>query len=96
MSNTTLALTGWLWVNLPVTLIILIALFGISAASLPFMAALLASGALGWAFWYWAIGVWIRWAAARGVEEDRILRVGRAVLLLRDRSPIDRVLPSNK
>lgn len=96
MSDFTLALNGWLRVNFPVTVIVLLALFALTAAGLPYAAALLASGALGWAYWYWAIGSWIRWATARGVEQDRILRVGRMALLLRDRSPIDRALRSHK
>jgi hypothetical protein len=92
MNNSALALNGWLRVNIPATGILLAGLFMLSAAGLPYTAALLVAGAIGWLYWYWAIAGWIRWAATHDVDADRILRIGRFALLLRDASTIDRAL----
>jgi hypothetical protein len=75
-------LVGWLWVNIPATVIILgVWLIGLFIELRLWWMFLAIGGFLGWTWWSFTIARWRNWAVARGVPPDKLQRWGTIVLL---------------
>lgn len=93
LSSLKLVFNGYIWVNIPILIIILsIAYFGPTNFSLSFREALIVGIVVGWIYWYFTIQTWVLWALNRDVNPDRLLAVGRLSLLLWNKYTIDKVL----
>ena len=88
---------GWLLVNIPSIIIILVVWFCL-AASLEINGKISAiiGGALGWIYWEFTIKKWIKWALDNNVEPDRLLKIGQFSLLLWNSRQIDKILNEKK
>lgn len=88
---------GWLLVNIPSTMIIVLAWFCLVAyLELNGKISAIIGGALGWVYWEFTIKKWIKWALDNNVEPDRLLKIGQFSLLLWNSKPIDKVLNDKK
>ncbi len=93
ISNSELILKGFLWVNLPVFIIIITGwLTSITYFNVSNYASILIGGALGWIYWELTIKKWVKWALENNVEPARLLKVGQLSLLLWNSKQIDKVL----
>jgi hypothetical protein len=73
---------GYLIVNLPVTIIIVVSAFLLSYVVTNFSFALIIGAVLGWIYWEYFIDKWIVWAIQRNVEHKRLHKIGLYSLLL--------------
>ena len=93
LTSTELILKGYLWVNLPVTVIIIAIWYCLSTfANLGTSISVLIGTALGWYYWGISIKKWVKWALENNVNQERLLKLGQTWLLLWNRSTIDKVL----
>lgn len=97
ITNTELIIKGYLWVNLPVTVIIIAIWYCLSGfLSLGTIISLFIGTLAGWIYWELTIKKWIKWALDNNVKPDRLLKIGQLSLLLWNSKPIDKVLNENK
>lgn len=97
LSDYDISLRGQLTVNLPVILIILIIGFGLSMYfDIHFKIAMLIGVVLGWIYWSFSVKKWIEWAVENGVDEDRLLKVGKRGLLVWSKNTLETVTRKNK
>lgn len=83
MSNIKLALSGFLMVNLPITIIMILSMYFLTEIThFKFTEKLIISFALGWIFWEFASRYWIKWALLRKVDKQQLLKVGIRSLVL--------------
>lgn len=70
-------------VTLPVILILFCSWFLLLAVSemRPQYCAVIAC-AMGWIYWDFALVKWIRWALQNGIDQNRLLKIGKRNLLL--------------
>lgn len=88
---------GWLMVNIPAVIIILIIWYCLIAyVELNGQVSAIIGGAIGWLYWGFAIKRWVKWALDNNIEPDRLLKVGKSSLLLWNRRIIDEVLNKQK
>ena len=88
---------GYLWVNIPAIIIILLVwYFLVGYVELNGKISAIIGGALGWFYWEFAIKKWIRWALNNGVKPDRLLKIGQFSLLLWNSRAIDKELDKIK
>lgn len=91
-SLTRIVLIGWLWVNLPVTMIIIVVWLGALQLKVPYVPALLIGTATGWGYWTWSIRSWIRWAHGKGATRVQLVRAGRNAFLHWGESTVEKAL----
>jgi hypothetical protein len=97
LSTFEIVFKGYLWVNLPITVIMLAVWYCLSTfASLGTSISIVIATALGWYYWEVSIKKWIKWALDNNVNQERLLKLGQAWLLLWNRSTIDKVLNEKK
>ncbi|MBL7869455.1 MAG: hypothetical protein JNM71_15675 [Flavobacterium lindanitolerans] len=88
---------GYLWVNLPVTVIILAVWFGLwTILNLNYIICLFLGTLAGTYFWAYSIKKWIKWAFSNNIDKDKILKIGRISLLLWNMSTINNTLTDKK
>jgi|JI8StandDraft_1071087.scaffolds.fasta_scaffold811987_1 hypothetical protein len=88
---------GYLWVNLPVTVIILTVWFGLwTIFNVNYLICLFLATLAGWYFWAYSIKKWIKWAFTNNIDKNKILKVGRLSLLLWNKSTIDNAFTDKK
>jgi hypothetical protein len=88
---------GWLLVNIPSIIIILVVWFCLAAyLEINGKISAIIGGALGWIYWEFTIKKWIKWALDNNVEPDRLLKIGQFSLLLWNSRQIDKILKENK
>lgn len=88
---------GYLWVNIPSIIIILLIWFGLTAyLEVNGKISAIIGGAIGWIYWELTIKKWIIWALNNNVDPDRLLKIGKKSLLLWDRKKIDSILNQSK
>ncbi len=88
---------GWLWVNIPSMIIILVVWYCLVAyLEINGKISAIIAGVLGWIYWETAIKKWIKWALDNSVKPERLLKIGQLSLLLWNRRPIDNVLNEKK
>lgn len=88
---------GYLWVNIPAIIIILIVWYCLVAyIELNGKVSAIISGAIGWFYWEFAIKKWVKWALDNNVEPGRLLKIGQLSLLLWNRRTINEVLNKQK
>lgn len=92
ISSARILLRGWLLVNVPVTILILIFFLILFAWDVPYLLALLGGGAVGWIYWDMAVKHWIRWSHRNGATAERIYRIGKPGLLVWNLEMVKRVL----
>ena len=97
LSSRTIIFKGYLWVNLPVTFIIITTWFCLSVfLQLSNTISVFFGTTIGWIYWEFAIKKWIKWALDNKVDSDRLLKIGQTSLLLWNRKSIDKVLNEKK
>jgi hypothetical protein len=97
ISDYDISLRGQLSVNLPVVLIILLIGFGLSMYfDIHFKIAMLIGVVLGWIYWSLSVKKWIEWAVENGVDEDRLVKVGKRGLLVWSKNTVETVTKKNK
>lgn len=90
-------LKGYLWVNIPITLIILITWYClITYFEINGKTSAIIGVVIGWIYWEFAIKKWVKWALNNNVESDKLLKIGQFSLLLWNKSTIDKVLNEKK
>jgi hypothetical protein len=83
LSNTKLILSGFLIVNLPVSIVILTTIYLLySLTSLNFTESGIIGCAIAWILWEFLSKIWIKWALKRNVEENRLHKTGMYSLVL--------------
>ena len=88
---------GYLWVNIPSIIIILIIWYFLGAfIELNGKISAIIGGTVGWIYWEFTIKKWIKWALYNNVEPDRLLKIGKLSLLLWNGKLIDKVLNEKK
>ena len=88
---------GWLLVNIPSIIIILVVWFCLAAyLEINGKISAIIGGALGWIYWEFTIKKWIKWALDNNVNPDRLLRIGQFSLLLWNSRQIDKILKEKK
>jgi|LakMenE18May11ns_1017448.scaffolds.fasta_scaffold9683618_2 hypothetical protein len=88
---------GWLLVNIPSIIIILVVWFCLAAyLEINGKISAIIGGALGWIYWEFTIKKWIKWALNNDVEPDRLLKIGQFSLLLWNSRQIDKILKEKK
>lgn len=88
---------GWLLVNIPSIIIILVVWFCLAAyLEINGKISAIIGGALGWIYWEFTIKKWIKWALDNNVEPDRLLKIGQFSLLLWNSRQIDKILNEKK
>jgi hypothetical protein len=97
LSDYDISLRGQLFVNLPVTIIILFSTFGLSMfLDINFKIAVLIGMVLGWTYWSFSVKKWIQWATKNNVDEDRLVRIGKNGLLVWSKNTVETVTKYNK
>ena len=97
VSAISLIARGYLIVNIPVTVIILVVWFGLwSILNLNYVISLLLGTMTGWYYWSFSIKKWIRWAKNGNADEERILKIGRIGLLLWKRQTVTDALENEE
>ena len=93
VSNQKLIINGWLWVNIPITSIILIIWYCLAVFfEINNKVSLIIGFSLGWFYWEFMIKKWVKWALNKNVEPSRLLKVGQLSLLLWNNRQINKVL----
>jgi hypothetical protein len=92
ISSARILLWGWVLVNIPVTVLILAFFLVFSAWDVPYVFAVLGGGAVGWAYWAFAVKQWIRWSHRHGATAERIYNIGKPGLLVWNLEMVQRVL----
>lgn len=93
ITNTELIIKGYLWVNLPVALIIIAIWYCLSGfLSLGTIISVFIGTLAGWYYWEFSIKKWIKWSLNKGVDKERLLKIGKMSLLLSNKSIIDKVI----
>lgn len=88
---------GWLWVNIPATIIILIVWYcSVAYLEINGKISAIIGGALGWIYWEFTIKKWIKWALDNNVEPDKLLKIGQFSLLLWNSRQIDKIIKEKK
>lgn len=88
---------GYLWVNIPSTIIILTVWFCLVAyLEVNGKISAIIGGAAGWIYWELTIKKWVKWALDNNVEPDRLLKIGQISLLLWNSRQIDKILNEKK
>ncbi|TRX23620.1 hypothetical protein [Flavobacterium franklandianum] len=96
-SDYDISLRGQLFVNLPVTVIIIITAFGLSMFfDVNFKIALLVGMVLGWIYWSFSVKRWIQWATKNDVDIDRLVKIGKRGLLVWSKNTVETVTKHNK
>ena len=90
-------LKGQLTVNLPVTLIMLSAFFGLlEFADFSLKINLLISFIIGWISWSLLVKKWILWSKKNNVTDERLLKIGKPGLLVWSINTIETVTLKGK
>lgn len=77
INNYKLVLSGFLIVNIPITFIMLTSIgVTLSFTNLNFTESLIIAFAIGWTYWEFASRYWIKWSLKRGVEKNRLHKIG--------------------
>jgi hypothetical protein len=88
---------GWLLVNIPSIIIILVVWFCLAAyLEINGKISAIIGGVLGWIYWEFTIKKWIKWALDNNVNPDRLLKIGQFSLLLWNSRQIDKILKEKK
>jgi hypothetical protein len=88
---------GWILVNIPSIIIILVVWFCLVAyLEINGKISAIIGGALGWIYWEFTIKKWIKWALNNDVEPVRLLKIGQLSLLLWNSRQIDKILNEKK
>lgn len=97
LSTAELINRGYLWVNIPSIIIIVVIWFGLTAyLEVNGKISAIIGGVIGWIYWEFTIKKWISWVLNNNVEPGRLLKIGKMSLLLWDRRKIDSILNKNK
>jgi hypothetical protein len=97
ISNTALFFRGQLTVNLPVTIIIFCTTYiSIMFLDFNFRPSIFIGIVFAWVYWAFAVKSWIKWAVSNGVDEARLLKVGKLGLLVWSKNTIETVTKKNK
>lgn len=97
LSTTEIVNRGWLLVNIPSIIIILVVWFCLAAyLEINGKISAIIGGALGWIYWEFTIKKWIKWALDNNVNPDRLLKIGQFSLLLWNSRQIDKILKEKK
>ena len=96
-SNTEIVGKGYLWVNIPVIIIILIIWLGlVIMIELNYFMSIIIATIAGWYYWEFSIKKWVKWALENNVSPERLLKIGRIALLLSKKSTIENVIQNEK
>lgn len=88
---------GWLLVNIPSIIIILVVWFYLVAyLEVNGKISAIIGGALGWVYWEFTIKKFIKWALDNNVNPDRLLKIGQLSLLIWNSRQIDKILSEKK
>lgn len=88
---------GYLWVNIPITIIILSIWYLLTTNfNIGHSLGAIIGSAIGWIYWEFTIKKWVNWALDNSVNPDRLLRIGQLSLLLWNRKTIDDVINKSK
>lgn len=97
LSNIEIITKGYLWVNIPSIIIIVVIWFGLTTyLQVNGKISAIIGGTIGWIYWEFTIKKWISWALNNNVDPDRLLKIGKMCLLLWDRRKIDSILDQRK
>ena len=97
LSNIEIINKGYLWVNIPSVIIIVIIWFCLTAyLDVNGKISAVIGGSIGWIYWEFTIKKWIRWALNNNVNPDRLYKIGKMTLLLWNRRKIDSVINQNE
>lgn len=97
LSTIEIVFKGYLQVNIPITLIILITWYClVTYLEISGKIGAIIGVVIGWIYWEFTIKKWVKWALDNNVEPDRLLKIGQLSLLLWNKSIIDKVLNEKK
>lgn len=88
---------GYLLVNIPSIIIILVVWYCLAAyLEINGKISAIIGGTIGWVYWEFTIKKWIKWALDNNVKPDRLLKIGQYSLLLWNSRQIDKILNEKK
>lgn len=93
MENFKFILRGWFIVFIPICFIVigsLVVMFGVFGIN--YIISVITGMGLGWYYWTKSIKRWILWVHSRGIETERIYRIGKMGLLLWKKQTVISVL----
>lgn len=83
LSNSKLIASGLIMVNIPVTIIILLVIYFLTTyTNFRFTLSVIIGVATGWIYWELGSRFWIKWALEKGVEKNRLHKIGIMSLVL--------------
>jgi hypothetical protein len=93
ISETEIARKGFLKVNLPILgimfgswfLLMYTDYFGLKSCAI-------ISCAIGWIYWEFAVDKWIEWSLSKGIEKEKLYKIGKRNLLLWSEFKINKVI----
>lgn len=88
---------GWILVNIPsIVIILLVWFFLVAYLEINGKISVIIGCVLAWVYWEFAITKWIKWALYSNVNPDRLLKIGQFSLLLWNSRQIDKILNEKK
>lgn len=83
LSNLKIILSGLVIVTIPVTIIILLTIYTLTTyTNFRFTESGIIGAAVAWVYWEFAALFWIKWSLKRGVEKNRLHKIGIWTLVL--------------
>lgn len=92
-SESEIARKGFLTVNLPILIIIFGSWYGLMYSDFfSIQSCAIISGIIGWIYWEFAIDKWILWSLSKGIEKEKLYKIGKRNLLLWNEFKINKVI----
>ncbi|MEW5677474.1 hypothetical protein ABGT15_14280 [Flavobacterium enshiense] len=91
-----ISMRGQLMVNLPVTIIIVVTSIFLSDMLNDSRGTIFVGCVFGWVYWKIMTPKWVQWATNRGVDIERLYRIGKSGLLVWNRQYIVDIVDKKK
>ncbi|MBE9575606.1 hypothetical protein [Flavobacterium proteolyticum] len=92
LSTSEIIIKGHLWVNLPITILIISGFYIIHEyLKQSFNIALIGGIVIGWTYWSFSVKRWIKWALTNNVDSEKLYKIGIRNLLIWSRNDIKQV-----
>jgi hypothetical protein len=91
-----IGIKGQLWINLPVTLIMIISVFVMEMLLHDFGISLIAALFFGWFYWRFSAAKWVKWATKNKIDQERLYEIGKSGWLIWSRKYIKDVVENNQ
>jgi hypothetical protein len=91
-----IGLKGQLWINLPVTLIMIMSVFVTEMLLHNFWISFTIALFLGWMWWKFSAAKWVKWADQNNIDHNRLYIIGKSRWLIWSKKYIKDVVENNQ